>query len=232
MNDNDLIAGMQQAVKQEVVELYLRERRIIEEEINMVNEAVSALSDSLSAWELQRKRLLAALLTPETSARFAALALMEPSGRRLPTPGAHAAPLGVTRCSRYRRLIDRLYSELWRGAVELSHARERTLRLVREVNGDIKKFELNHDLMGISSFLRSMDPMELTRRKVLGVNFTAEEYSQANQQISFRPLDEKHLGLPLALPTPKPPEEVLPAARDLLDQACRQNPHKVDLLWA
>lgn len=49
MYEDDLVAALQQAVKQEIIENYMRERRIMEEEIALLCETASAFHGGLAA---------------------------------------------------------------------------------------------------------------------------------------------------------------------------------------
>lgn len=87
MGDDDFIQALNQAVKQEIVQNYFRERRIIEEEIQLVNEAVSGLQGGLYAWEKHRARLGRALGDADTREKFFAAAdLVSPAPSRWPPP--------------------------------------------------------------------------------------------------------------------------------------------------
>lgn len=231
--DDDFISALNQAVKQDIIEHYLRERRIVEEETMMVMEASSAFLGGVAVWEEQKAALAQALLTPEGVDRFFGLAglsltadVLQP--RRQPFPRVR----GLTRARRYRRLIKRLYTELWQTGRDLAQERQEVLELRQEVNQDIQDFERNYDLMGLQAYLRGMDPVELQRRKLLGVNFTAQEMAQSAAALSFHPLSAQRLGLDVDLDHLRPPEDLLPAARGLLDQLCRRHPLLVDALWA
>ena len=233
MGDDDFISALNQAVQQDIIENYLRERRIVEEETNLLFEACSAFQGGVCAWEDKKAALAQALLTPEGAARLFALAGLsltaEALGRR---PRDYPPVRGFTRAGRYRRLVARLYRELWQARQALGQERQEVLALREEVNQDILGFERNYDLLGLQSFLRGMNPVELQRRKVLGVNFTAQETAAAAAALSFHPLSAQRLGLDAELDRMRPPEDLLPAARDLLSELCRRHPHLVDALWA
>lgn len=231
MSDDDLIAGLQAQVKKEVVERYVRERRILEEEINLVLEDASAWHGGLAAWARQRRRLASALLTPEAGRRFFKAAnLGEYDG---PARRKHRfdKPKALTRRGAYQRLIGRLYRGVWEEAQSLAAERQRLLKLMDEVNRDILHFEANHDMMALSAYLRSLDPGELQRRKLLGVNFTAKEQALSAEALSFKPIARERLELEQFSLEPLPPEDVMAQTKDLLTSQCRQLPREVDRLW-
>lgn len=232
MSQDDFIHGMEQAVKKEVVQRYLRERRIMEEESNLVREEAQAFRLELAAWEELRDRLWVAFITPPAARELAELAgIPHPSQEPSLPAGAFTRPPGFTRCGRYRLLVEGLYRDLWQGAVELEERRRKALALLEEVNRDLAHFEATHDFLAIAAYLRSLDALELKRRKIMGVNFTAKECSLAAHGLCFAQLDPQELGLkrpPLEL---MEPERFMAAAREHLRRLCRRHPEKVERLW-
>ncbi|MFH1034855.1 MAG: hypothetical protein V1806_10155 [Pseudomonadota bacterium] len=233
MSDEDLIAALNQAVKQEVLENYCRERRVIEEEGNLLFETCCAYQGGLSAWDKGKLLLARALLNPHGVERFFALAgLAPPQAQHQPADLAFPPPRGWTRCGRFQRLITRLYQELWQERQDLEKELQKALALRQEVNQDILEFERNHDFLSLSAYLRDLDPQELQRRKILGVNFSPGETAASAQALSFRPFSVERLGLDQPPEQPRPPQEVLPAAQEFIQDLCRQHPELVDSLWA
>lgn len=231
MSDDDLIAGLQAQVKREVVERYVRERLILEEEINLVLEDASAWHGGMAAWERGRRRLASALLTPGLGrAFFQAANLGEYDG---PARRKHRFKRSKawTRCGSYLRLVKRLYRELYEEGGKLADERQRLLKLMEEVNRDIRHFENSHDMMGLSAYLRSLDPGELKRRKFLGVNFTAKEMALSAEALSFKPIANGRLDLEWAELEPAPPKEVMAQMEPMLKEMCRRLPREVDRLW-
>ncbi|MEW5912022.1 MAG: hypothetical protein AB1814_05670 [Thermodesulfobacteriota bacterium] len=231
MANDDFIQALQQSVKQEIVQNYFRERRIIEEEVLLVTEAASAFLGGLAAWDKAAAILGRALLTDQGARLFFALAGLpppEPQAVAQVAPAVGLRPIrGLTQAGRYRSLVAGLYQGLWEQAQELKQERQRALELMQEVNGDIRAFEANHDLMTLASYLRSLDPAELQRRKILGVNFTAAEKALSAEALSFRPLKQAAMGLDQEPPSPRPPRQVLAEARELLRGLARQHPREL-----
>lgn len=231
MPDQDFIQALQQSVKQEIIGNYFRERRIIEEEILLVTEATSAYHGGLYAWDKATAILGKALVSDEGRQGFFDLAGLDP-----PNPWAleQAAPAvglkrirGLTRAGRYQNLIAGLYQGLWYQAQELEEERQRALELLKEVNNDIRIFESNHDLMMLSAYLRSMDPAELQRRKILGVNFTAKEKAMSAEALSFKQLGVAQMFLDHKVPVLLPPAGVMAAAKGLLKGLAKKHPQKL-----
>ncbi len=228
MGDDSYIQALNQAVKQEIIQNYFRERRIIEEEILLVTEAVSALLGGLYAWEKHRARLGRALGDADIREKFFAAAGIRsprPESVAIAAPAVGLTPIrGLTRAARYVSLIRGLYQGLVEGAAALEDERNRALKLTGEVNRDILVFEANHDLLMLVSYLRSMDPCELQRRSILGVNFSARERALSAEALSFKPLKPQDMDLDLPMPKPRPTSEVMEKMGGLLKQALKRNP--------
>ncbi len=231
MSDDDHIAALTQAVKQEVIERYLRERMITEGEICLLLEDACSLHGGMSAWEKALDELAGALITPQAAEDFFALA-------GLPAPEGGASgdyhfprPFGLTRAASYLHLIEGLYRQVYEEAQRLAEERKRVRELTEEVNRDIKRFEANNDLMSLASYLRSLDPKELQRRKLMGVNFSANEKAAAAAALSFKPVDVSRLALP-SPPRLRPPSQVMSKTRPLLRQVVKKHRRQVDALWA
>lgn len=233
MSDEDLIAALNQAVRQEVLENYARERRIIEEEGNLLFEACCAFHGGLSAWDKGKMLLAKALLTPEAARRFFRLAgLGPPEEQCAPADLVFIPPKAWTRCRRHLKLVQRLYQDLWQTRQDLAQERQKALALREEVNRDILEFERNHDFLSLAAYLRDLDPLELQRRKILGVNFSPGETAASAEALCFRPFSVERLGLDQEPEGLRPPEEVFPASQGLILEVCRQHPELVDALWA
>lgn len=231
--DDDLISSLNQQVKQEILDRYFRERRIIEEEIGLLLEEASSFHGGVAFWEAHRARLGRALLSPEARAEFFELAGVRPPREERVDNVPWAVPLrrprGWTMAGRYRDLVGQLYRDLYDMGQELLAERERVLELLEEVNRDIKHFENTHDFLSLTAYLRTLDPQEIERRKFLGVNFTARESEVSAEALSFRPVAEARLELESEAWLMRTPKEVLDRAKGLLknvfgqqrDQAAR-----------
>lgn len=223
---------MQQAVKQEVIEHYLRERRIVEEELKLVREAAGALAHGRQALDNLLARFCYILITTPAAHAFSEL-----TGLRLPDMpaerpgGSFPETRGWTLKQRYLKLAAQLYGEVHQMETELEEERSRARKLLGEVNQDVLSFERNYDMMTITSYLRSLDPMELQRRKVLGVNFSAKECSLAAEGMCFHPLDGESLGLTEPGPAPLEPAMAMRRAKGLLTGVCKENRKEVNALW-
>jgi hypothetical protein len=233
VGDDDFIAGLQTSVMLEVVEKYLRERRIIEEEIGLVFEASTKYHQMVAVWRKNRDLMVTALLNEEIAEKFNALTGLAPYQNcvcfddcRFPKPD-----WVLTRLGRYRRLIEGLYEQIYKLALDADKARKRLCRLRDEVNDDIRRFELDHDLLALNQYLRSMNPEYLRKRKMLGTNFTAFESAHAANALSFRPIALEILALEHQVDPLLPPQKAFPKIKPLLKEICRKSPKEVDMLF-
>ncbi len=230
MGDDDLIAGMQMAVKKEVIETYLHERRIIEEELQLLFEDVLAWHGGVAAWERRAAELWAVALGGEAAQALCKAAGMEPPDAA-PPARHYPRPRAFGLCASYLALVERLYRELCASAAELEKERAAALALREEVNRDILHFEATHDMLAICSYLCSLDPAELQRRKILGNNFTASERACSAEALSFKPVSLERLELDRPGPKPAPARKVLTKVRRQLKQACRENRQAIGELF-
>ena len=217
----------------EVIENYLRGRRVIEEEIRMVFEASAYYHHRVAEWRRNRDLMMTALITPEAGERLSQLTGLASFEHCLCFDICLFKPprSTFTRSGRYRKLIEGLYTQIYDLAQEASRERKRLSRLLDEVNSDIRSFELNYDLMSINAYLRSLNPQELQRRKILGVNFTAKETAHAARALSFKPIALEILSLDNQVDPLLPPAEALANVRPLLKEICKKYPKEVDLLF-
>ena len=230
MGDDDLILAMQTSVKKEVVEHYLGERRIIQEEMQLVFEAACAFHGGLQNWEAQLDRLAGALLEEPGAREFFELAGLSPPDAIPDMAGAFEPPRALTARKRYLRLAEGLYQRIWDQHLELVQERERVLGLLAEVNRDIAVFEADYDLLAISAYLRSLDQSLLMKRRIMGYNFSSSELALSAEALSFRPISPARLeqGQP---PGTNPHEKTLPNARGLLKRIFARNKKKAARLW-
>lgn len=231
MNDDDLIAGMQMAVKKEVIETYLRERRIIEEEMRILFEDTLSWHGGMAAWERLAAELWAAALGGEAARELFALAGIEPSPAPA-HPRSYPRPRAFGMCASHFMLVERLYGGLCAAAQGLEKELASVLKLREEVNRDILHFEASHDMLTISAYICSLDPAEMQRRKILGCNFTASERAHSAASLSFHTVALERLELDRPAPSPAPPRAVLPKVRKKLKRACRDNRPAVEALFA
>lgn len=232
MSSEDLVSALQEAVRQEVVENYFRERRLLEEECNILKEDASAYHGGLAATtglEIQLALLLLEPLGAETFFSYTGLRLPEGyHGHKLKPVLPLKRVGGLTRCRKYLNLVKALYTQLWIHRQNLREEYKRLRDLLSEVNADIKRFELNHDMLALTAYMRSLDPQELQRRKIMGVNFSHGETSAAAARLSFKTFSAEKIELTSEPVSPLTPSRVMEKAEPMLIEACRRNKGVVD----
>lgn len=225
----DFLDGLTYQVKEEVVRRYLRERRILEEEKREYDETLAAYRDiEAQVYEL-RHDLACLLVTSDNYAAFwRALGFAAPPLVRLGPAASDRAPYcplgltpkGLTQKGKFVGLVVAVYDRFFQKAEEGREAADALMALVREINGDIKRFQSNYDLLGIIQFLRSMDISLLTKEKFLGTNFTAKEVGALEENLAIRPLSLQKEGI-RAWPQFPPPRDVERLAGPLLREIIR-----------
>ena len=232
MSGDDLVSALQEAVRQEVLENYFLERRVLEEECNIVKEDASSFLGGVAAVAGKRGQLALLLLEPQTAEKFfsytglKAPANYQEHQLRPPLPLKRVG--GMTRCRKYLNLVKAVYTDLWIQCQNLREEYRNLLDLMEEVNADIKRFESNHDMLALTSYMRSLDPQELQRRKIMGVNFSHAETSAAAMRLSFRPFSAEKLELTTEPPNPLTPSRVMEKTGPMLTAVCRRNKGEVD----
>ncbi len=232
MSGDDLVSALQQAVRQEVLENYFLERRVLEEECNIVKEDASSFLGGVAAAVGKRGQLALLLLEPEVAEEFFSYTgLKVPENYqdhdlRPPLPLKRVG--GMTRCRKYLNLVKAVYTDLWIHCQNLREEYRNLLVLLDEVNADIKRFETNHDMLALTSYMRSLDPQELQRRKIMGVNFSHAETSAAAMRLSFKPFSAEKLELTAEPANPLTPSRVMGKAEQMVVDVCRRNKSAVD----
>lgn len=230
MSEDDFIAGLTQAVKREVVSRYLKDRRVLEEEIAILNEDVCSLHGDDCSLDYMIDRLAGALFSLEAARDYFALAGLAPPERLPDPPTGQARPLGLTLCGRYKNLVDSLYQAVYRKNQALNKETEDTAKLLAEVNRDIKHFESVNDVLALTSYLRSLDLTGLQKAKLLGENFTFSEREGLVGSLAFRPVKAESLELPSSRELAEPGRQKGATAK-LLKKICRENRAKIPPLW-
>jgi len=162
---DDIIGALTQEVKEEVVQNYLYQRRLIEEQIRHVNDVAqhaTALEDKLYA---RFARIYEYLLVPEYINRFVKLigmkeALFEARFRKDPDfrKGLRFIRVrGLTSRAKFGKLCRESYHRLFAWNEAYREAYENLGQEIKAVKHNVKKFENNYDLLAILNFLKDMD---------------------------------------------------------------------------
>ncbi len=209
--EDDLITCLTRQVKEEVLENYLTQRRLIEietEDVEARAEDVRALAHEVGkrftrlGYLMMDAEMLARLIEllhiPETS--FWRECLEKPFARGVRFIKVSA----LTHKGKFRKLVLESYNRLltWMGKYKDAFS---DLELeVRALNINIQNFQSNFDLLTILNFLKSLDVCGLEHKHFLGSNFTAEEIMSVEKKLYIHPMKVDRFALPPPLDLPPP----------------------------
>jgi hypothetical protein len=208
---DDIAAALTQEVRQEVIENYLYERRLIEGQINYVKE----LAEQALQLQEQLYRRFARVydLLPEARFLNEFIGLVElgeapfidrfgkaPEYRK----GVRFIKVhGLTDRSRFRKLLAESYHRLFSWNEAYVAAYENLKDECKAVNDNLKKFQNDYDLLAILNFLKDLDVEEIERKHFLGDNFTPEEMGSIETSLRFKAIRMEQFKL---IPPPSLPE--------------------------
>lgn len=229
--EDDFIAAIAHEVKEDLIEDYLHQRRLMEEQFRYVKE----LTEETRQLQDQLYKRFARIYELLVESRFVMefvhfLGLSEPPffqryGEQTSFRKglAFIKALGLTGRSRFRRLVVESYRRLLCWNDQYRDGYETLKEQCDAVNYNLKKFEQNYDLLTIINFLKDMDVEALQRKHFLGDNFTPDEMTTVEKTLRFRPVSVQQGNLipPVTLP---PLDTINSELRTLADRvygACR-----------
>ncbi len=207
--EDDLITCLTRQVKEEVLENYLTQRRLIEletEDLEAQAEKVRAL-----AQEVGKRFTRLGYLTMDSELLEHLLGLLEIPRNSywhecLQKPFARGVRfikvIALTHKGKFRKLYLESYNRLltWMGKYRDAF---NDLELeVRALNINIQAFQSNFDLLTILNFLKSLDVCGLEHKHFLGSNFTAEEIMSVEKKLYIHPQKIERFQLPTPLNLP------------------------------
>jgi len=209
--EDDLIASLTHQVKEEVVENYLMERRLLElqmEDIASQAEAtrlhalrtgrrLSRLGYLVVHTEMQEK-LVQLLGIPEQSLWRDCVKQQFSRGVRFIRVKA------FTDKAKFKKLFLESYTRFYKRMESYQKSYDNLKADCQAVNTNIKHFQKNFDLLTMISFLKSLDTVTLERKIYLGENFTARELASIDEKLHLNPVAFEKLDVPQPLQLPKP----------------------------
>ena len=202
---DDFIDGLAYQVKEEVIGNYLRERRILDEEIREYRENLGEYRALESELREARDALACLLADRDNFEKFFSLLGYDAPpldwlGHQDSLDWAPACPLGLTprgltKRGRYLDLVMKTYEIFRDKAIQAQESAEELADLSAEVNNDIDRFHRNFDLLAIIGLLRKMDVETSIKKKFMGENFTAAELGSIEQTMTFPKLNAAADGL-------------------------------------
>jgi hypothetical protein len=207
--EDDLIASLTRQVKEEVIENYVRERRLVDLQLDDIREQSreARLRAEVTGWRFTRLSHL--MISDEMRRKLAdLLSVPEPSfwavylRRKLPRSIPILRVSGFTHKSRFRKLVLESYRRFHLWMEKYRAVYEQLAGDVRAVNVNIDVFQKNFDLLSILAFLRNLDMQAIEMKKVLGQNFTPLELASLDQKLYVKPVVLERLDVPAPLTLP------------------------------
>lgn len=218
---DDFISALTLEVKAEVIQNYLYERRLVEEQIHYAEELAEHAAQLQEMLFGRFARVYDLLFETGFINEFAnILGLKEPPfNDRIGKDSKCRKDLrfikvhGLTDRARFRKVILEAYQRLVTWNNKYKDAYENLKEECKAVNTNLVKFEKNYDLLTIINFLKSMDTKEIVKKHFMGENFTPEELGEVEKSLHFKPVQIKQFNLipPPQLPDPDAVQEKLGA---------------------
>jgi hypothetical protein len=205
----DIIASLTRQVKEEVLENYIKERRLIEVQIEDLGDLAKEARGKAVKAGRRLNRLAFLLVRPERrpelkaflkipSASFWECCIEEPFSRNVPVIRVGA----LTAKGKFRKLFLEAYSRSSLWMERYRDAYEDLQVECRAVNRNISCFRKNFDLLTILAFLRGLDSETIERMNILGNNFTSHEVASLDRKLFIPDIvfDKFDLPPPVAMP--------------------------------
>ena len=208
--EDDLVSSLTYQVKEEVIQNYVMERRLVELQIEDVRQRAARTSLQARITGKRLNRLGFLMIRPElldqlgeilhlSSGCFWKACMEEKFSWKVRLVRVRA----LTQKGKFRKLVVESYSRLY-DQMKLYRRHYDDLSLeCAAVNRNIETFGKNFDLLAILNFLRNLDLRGLERKKILGENFTANEVASLDKSLYIGPISLEKFGVPLPLDLPE-----------------------------
>jgi hypothetical protein len=209
--DEDLISSLTRQIREDIVQNYLTERRLIRLQIEDIENQAEGTRMQAHRTGRRLNRLVHVMIHPEMVKKLhALLKVSEPSfwndcsHEKFSRGVRFIRVRALTDKGKFRKLVSEAYHHLYRRMEKYREAYEELEGQCRAVNSNIKQFQQNFDLLSMLSFLKGLDTGSLEKKHFLGENFTAEELASVDQTLYIGPIRFETLQVPAPLPLPKP----------------------------
>jgi hypothetical protein len=209
--DDDLISSLTRQIREDVIQNYLTERRLIRLQMEDIAEQAEGMKSQARRTGRRLNRLVHLMIHPEMVTQLhALLSVPQPSfwhdcSRKSFARGVRFIRVwALTDRGKFRKLVSEAYHRLYRRMERYREAYEELSGQCRAVNSNIKHFQQNFDVLSMLSFLKSLDTSALERKHFLGENFTAEELASVDQTLYIKTMNFEDLQVPAPLTLPKP----------------------------
>ena len=209
--DEDLISSLTRQIREDVIQNYLTERRLIRLQIEDIEKQAEGAREQAYRTGKRLNRLVHVMIHPEIVKKLHAfLQVPQPSfwndcsHEKFSRGVRFIRVWALTDKGRFRKLVSEAYHALYRRMERYREAYEELSGQCRAVNNNIKHFQQNFDVLTMFSFLKGLDTCSLERKHFLGDNFTAEELASVDQTLYIGPIKFEELQVPAPLTLPKP----------------------------
>jgi hypothetical protein len=210
--EDDIISALTLEVKEEVVEKYLYERRLVEEQINYVKELAESTAKLEAELYKRFARIYGFLSENGHIGQFVGVAgLQAPPFEvrfREDSHSKKSLPFikvwGLSYKAKFKKLLLEAYRRLFKWNEAYREDYENLAAECEAVNRNLKKFEDDFDLLTILNFLKDMDVDFIEKKHFLSDNFTPGEMTSIETTLRFKPVRMEQFGLvsPPSLPNP------------------------------
>lgn len=193
--EDDLILSLTRQVQEEVVENYLRERRLIDLQLEEIEELAQKTLKKAAKTGRRFSRIGYLLIDDEFRERWRVMVGLPQESywycwltEEFKHNTRFITVTALTHKGRFKRLVHEAYKRLVERMEEYRKLYEHLCQEINAVNLNIQTFHRNFDLLSIIQFLKSMDVVELERKKFLGGNFSPEELTSIDKAMYFKPV--------------------------------------------
>jgi hypothetical protein len=209
--EDDLIASLTRQVKEEVVENYLNERRLVELQMEDILKQVEVAKFSALRTGRRLTRLTFLLIHQDNQEKLLQFLRIPPQSfwaecvKQQFSRGVRFIRVkAFTDKAKFKKLFLESYGRLYKRMEEYQKSWSNLKAECQAVNTNIRSFQKNFDLLTIINFLKSLDTVTLERKIYLGENFTAQEMASIDQKLHLNPISFDKFDIPQPLELPKP----------------------------
>lgn len=240
MVNEDFFDCLTREIKDEVMERYVTERRLIELQLEDLEERIECVRAQAKEAATRLKRVAFWMLTDSMRKRLAEALNIPPSSvwRQHLAGGlpyeAHSIAVSAFRDrTKLRQIVIKAYGRAYQWMGRYRKGYEDLANECRAVVSNIMGFQNNSDLITVLTFLKGIDTCAMEKSRFLGGNFTAPELSSIDEKLRFRAPTVESAGLPppLALPQPHAVEHSLSQFADMVFDQYRGDVVPLMDLW-
>jgi hypothetical protein len=209
--DEDLISSLTRQIREDVIQNYLTERRLIRLQMEDIANRAEAMRSLACRTGRRLNRLVHLMIHPEMVSQLYTLLTVPQSSfwngcsqEEFSRGVRFIRVRALTDRGKFKKLVSEAYHRFYRRMERYREAYEELNGQCRAVNSNIKHFQQNFDVLGMLSFLKSLDSVALERKHFLGENFTAEELASVDQTLYIGTIHFEDFRIPAPLTLPKP----------------------------